>query len=275
MSALTWPTVARYRSRLLRRHRIRTKGQALHFIEAVGFCYAFTPGPGNLPGLFDVLATRSVDRMWSWSWQWKDELATGKRVFYGKVLRRKPTYISLSYLPYFYALSGNVGDADDHLQAYREGRLSLLAKDVFEYVRAHGPCSTWVLRRQFVPRGNRGAPFQRALGDLQSRFLLARVGELEAGSFSFIWDTFGRWLPQAVRAAARTPSERAAAAVFERYLRTVGAISPRVATDLLAWPPRLLDAARDATADAVQDGRIDGEPVLVHRHLISSTGNGR
>lgn len=275
MAALTWPTVARYRSRLLRRHRIRTKGQALRFIEAVGFCYAFTPGPGNLPGLFDVLATRSVDRMWSWSWQWKDELATGKRVFYGKVLRRKPTYISLSYLPYFYALSGNVGDADDHLQAYREGRLSLLAKDVFEYVRAHGPCSTWVLRRQFVPRGNRGAPLQRALGDLQSRFLLARVGELEAGSFSFIWDTFGRWLPQAVRAAARTPAARAAAAVFERYLRTVGAISPRVATDLLAWPPRLLDAARDATADAVQDGRIDGEPVLVHRHLISSTGNGR
>jgi len=130
--ALTWRLVERYRRQKLARYHIRSKRQALGFVGALGFCYAFTSGPGYLPGLFDVLATRSVDRMWSWAWRWKDELATERRLFYGRVLRRKPTYISNNYLPHFFALSGNVGERDDYLQAYREGRLSLLAKTLFE-----------------------------------------------------------------------------------------------------------------------------------------------
>ena len=201
MDRPSWREVARYRADILARHRVRTKRAALAFVNSLGFCYAFTSGPGGLPGLFDVLATRSVDRMWTWAWQWKDELATEKKLFYGKVIRRKPTYVSLRFVPHFFTLTGNVGDADDYLQAYREGRLSLLAREIYEHVREHGPCSTWVLRKQFVSGASRGAAFHRALSDLQGRFLISKVGESERGSYSFIWDTFARWLPQAVRAA--------------------------------------------------------------------------
>ena len=104
--------IRRYRHTVVGRHRVRTKAAALRFVNAVGFCYAFTSGPGELPALFDVLDTRSINRMWSWAWQWKDELASERHLFYGRIVRRKPTLISLAYVPHFFALTGNVGEPD-------------------------------------------------------------------------------------------------------------------------------------------------------------------
>lgn len=272
MSGPSWREVARYRAAVLTRHRVRTKRAALAFVNNLGFCYAFTSGPGGLPGLFDVLATRSIDRMWAWAWQWKDELATEKRLFYGKVIRRKPTYVSLHFVPHFFTLTGNVGDADDYLQAYREGRLSLLARQLYEYVREHGPCSTWTLRKQFVSRAERGAPFHRALSELQGRFLISKVGESERGSYSFIWDTFDRWLPQAVRVAGTLTTTRAATEVLERYLRTTGAAPAGELMRLFEWPPRLIADAERALGGAVCRLPIDGDEALVHMALLAWLG---
>ena len=246
MGTLTWAGVARYRRTLVGSHRVRTKAQALRFVEALGFCYAFTPGPGDLPALFDVLDTRSVNRMWAWVWQWKDELATERKLFYGRLLRRKPTFVSLAYLPHFFALTGNVGEADDYLQAYREGRLGRLAKEVYEYVREHGRCSTWTLRRQFVLHADRAAPFHRALRALQERCLIAKVAEQENGSFAYIWDAFDRWLPEVVRAAERISSTDAAAVGV-----AVAADHDRLPAQLR--PPQLLDRGEEGVDVDVQD----------------------
>ena len=262
--------IRRYRRRVLVRHRVRTKASALRFVNTVGFCYAFTPGPGDLPALFDVLDTRSINRMWSWAWQWKDELASERRLFYGRIVRRKPTLVSLAYIPHFFALTGNVGAPDDYFQAYREGRLSRLAKEVYEYLGAQGACSTWTLRAQFVPRPGRSGPLQRALVTLQERCLIAKVGEAESGSFSFIWDTFDRWMPQSVRAAGRLTSDAAAAALLERYMRTVGAVSERTAAGLFEWPPALF--ARAAASADVLRVALDGDAVLVHRACLEMRG---
>ncbi len=243
MFSLTSAAVLRYRRSLMRQHRVRTRSGALRFINTLGFCYAFTGGPGGLPGLFDVLATRSIDRMWSWAWEWKDDLATSRRVHYGKVIRRKPSYISLALLPAFYALSGNVGEPDDHLQAYREGRLSTLSKVLYEQILATGPVSTWTLRRQFVPRGQSGARFHRALDDLQERFLVAKVGEEDEWRYGFVWDAFHRWMPEVVRAAEALTSEAAGAAILHRYIGIMGAAAPAEIETTLGWNPTLLRAA--------------------------------
>jgi len=264
--------IRRYRHAVVGRHRVRTKAAALRFVNAVGFCYAFTSGPGELPALFDVLGTRSVNRMWSWAWQWKDELASERHLFYGRIVRRKPTLISLAYIPHFFALTGNAGEPDDYLQAYREGRLGTLAKDVYEYLRTHGPCSTWALRRQFVSARSGSGPLQRALVALQERCLIAKVGEAERGGFSFIWDTFDRWMPQAVRAAGRVTSDAAAATILERYLRTVGAAPERTAAGLFEWPPALLARALEAASPHVTREVVDGDPLLVHRACLERRG---
>lgn len=248
MPFLSPAAIARHRRAILRPHRVRDRRGALRFINNLGLCFAFTGGPGGLPGLFDVLATRSTDRMWSWAWRWKDELATGKRAYYGKVIRRKPSYISMALLPAFYALSGNTGEPDDHLQAYREGRLSLLAKNLCEAVWAEGPISTWNLRRRFVARGESGARFHRALDDLQERFLVAKVAEEEEWRLGFIWDAFHRWMPEAVEAAGSLASEEAAAMVLERYIRIVGAASEDEIAATFGWSPRLLARAAASAA---------------------------
>lgn len=264
--------IRRYRRAVVGRHRVRTKAAALRFVNAVGFCYAFTSGPGELPALFDVLDTRSVNQMWSWAWQWKDELASERQLFYGRSVRRKPTLISLAHVPHFFALTGNVGEADDYLQAYREGRLGTLAKDVYEFLRAHGPCSTWTLRRQFISGRGRSGTLQRALVGLQEHCLIAKVGEVENGSFSFIWDTFHRWMPQAIRAAARVTTDTAAATLLERYLRTVGAASERTAAGLFEWPPAMFARAVSAISARVTHAVLDGDPLLVHRDCLEMRG---
>lgn len=265
--------IRRYRRTVLRPHRVRTRGGALRFIEALGFCYAFTGGPGGLPGLFDVLATRSIDRMWSWAWRWKDELATARRAYYGKVIRRKPSYVSLAVLPALYALSGNVGEPDDYLQAYREGRLSLLAKTLYEVILADGPVSTWTLRRRFVPRGTgpssagAGARFHRALDDLQERFLVAKVAEEEEWRNGFIWDAFHRWMPDVVEQAGNMTAEAAAAAIVERYIGIVGAASDDEITATFGWSPRLVSLA--AARAGLERGRVGTREVWTIRRLWS------
>jgi hypothetical protein len=269
---LSHAQIRRYRRAVVGAHRVRTKAAALRFVNAVGFCYAFTSGPGELPALFDVLDTRSVNQMWSWAWQWKDELASERSLFYGRIVRRKPTLISLVHVPHFFVLTGNVGEPDDYLQAYREGRLGMLAKDVFEFLRAHGPCSTWTLRRRFVPGRGRSGPLQRALVGLQEHCLIAKVGEVENGSFSFIWDTFDRWMPQAIRAAGRVTTDGAAATLLERYLRTVGAASARTAAGLFEWPPALFARAVEAVSAQVSRAVLDGDPLLVHRACLEIRG---
>lgn len=241
--------IARYRRAVLRPHRVRDRRGALRFISDLGICFAFTGGPGGLPGLFDVLATRSTDRMWSWAWRWKDELATGRKAYYGKAIRRKPSYISLEMLPAFYALSGNTGEPDDHLQAYREGRLSMLAKTLCDAVLAEGPVSTWMLRRRFVARGESGARFHRALDDLQERFLIVKAAEVDGrGGFAFIWDAFHRWMPEVVEASASIASEDAAAAVLGRYLRIVGTASESDITAMFGWSSLLAGRAAEHAA---------------------------
>ncbi len=257
--------LARYRRALLKRFVVKTERQCRRFVEALGFCYAFTAGPGDLPGLFDVIGTRSVDRMWSWAWQWKDELATRRRLFYGRILRRKPTYISLTYLPYFYALSGNVGEPDDYLIAYRAGALSALAREVYEEIERAGRVNTWQLRRRFIGVRGSGSRLHRALDELQSRFLIAKVAEMEGrGNYSYIWDLFARWMPEVAAQAAGIRGEEAAGAVLRGYLRIVGAAPPRQVEELFRWPsPLIAAAAKVAGAAAITlDGpRLEREPL--------------
>lgn len=266
--------LTRYRRALLARFDVCTQAQCRRFVDALGFCYAFTSGPGDIPGLFDVIGTRSVDRMWSWAWQWKDELATQRRLFYGRVLRRKPTYISLSYLPHFYALSGNVGEPDDYLIAYRAGALSALAREVYEEIERAGPVNTWHLRRRFIGRRGSGSRLHRALDELQSRFLIAKVAEMERrGNYSYIWDLFVRWMPEVSGQAAGIRSAEAAGAVLRGYLRIVGAAPPRQVEELFRWPPPLLAAAADragAAAVTLDGSRLEREPFWTLPGLLGS-----
>lgn len=257
-----------------RHYRIRTKNQALRFIRAVGFCYAFTPGPRYVPSLFEVLNTRSEDRRWAWAWDWKEALPSEKQVFYGRVLARKPTFISMEFLPYFFALTGNVGDPDDYARLYEGGRLSALARRVYELVARRGPVTTRQIRAEVEPDRRGSSPrLGRALAELQTLFLLARIGEVgdNPGNYAYVWDLFARWLPDVVARASEISQRDAAAAVLEQYVRITGAPRPMDAAALFEWPPPVL-----STAIGDLEGRVtlsvvrgpQGEDRLVHHAVV-------
>ncbi len=120
--------------------RIQNPQQALTWVNERGFVY-FWPIKGiDLPSLWVTVAgERPVgsnhDDPGHITWGWKDD-ALDKRIwYYGKILRRKATIISLDIAPYFYALSENYGaPEEDYMLAYEQGHLTLAAKQVYEAI---------------------------------------------------------------------------------------------------------------------------------------------
>src|SRR5688572_14518839 len=129
-----------HRAKVRGAHRVRNAEGLVAMVDAVGFCFAFTlrTGDAPIPACFDHLSTTSEDRKWGWMWDWKDDLPEGKRLYYGKLLIRKPTFVSMKMLPTFYATFGRAGEADDHLEDVRAGRLSEIARRVIEFLAVNG-----------------------------------------------------------------------------------------------------------------------------------------
>lgn len=224
-----WREAAALRLKLREGRRVRGPEQLLRLVEDLGFCHAFTPEPPDhpfpvpaVPALFEFLPTDDEDTRWDWAWTWKDQFLESGRIFYGKLVHRKPTYVSSEMLPYFYAMTGNVGEEDDCLNAREEGRVSAFACTVYDRVAASGPTTTIELGRHFAVSR---ATLERALAELQAAMLLVPAGTRPEGPrrYTYLWDTFPRRFPAAVAAASSLSRSRATEEVVLRYLQLAGA----------------------------------------------------
>src|SRR5512137_2426590 len=133
--------------------RVHDPQAALEFVNSRGFIF-FWPIKGvELPSLWkSVAGDRNVpdnhDDPGHVTWGWKDDALPRKIWYYAKVLRRKATFISLEFAPYFYALSENYGSPEeDYLLAYQEGRLTQAARQVYESLLDKGSLDTLALRK--------------------------------------------------------------------------------------------------------------------------------
>jgi hypothetical protein len=217
--------------------------QAVRFVDNRGFCY-FWPITGiDLPSLWTAVAgDRPVadehNDAGHVTWRWKDNALDKKVWYYGKVLRRKATMISLETAPFFYALSDNYGaPEEDYLLAYEEGRLTQSARQVYETLLAHGPLNTLDLRRAARLSNARESEFARSLEHLQADFKILPVGVAEAGAWRYahIYDVVPRhypWLPQ----KARKISESAAhLKLVSLFFASVGVAQVRDVAKLFGW----------------------------------------
>src|SRR5213592_179347 len=161
--------LARHRERVAARHAVKTADALVRMVDDLGFCFAFTGEAAYpIPAAFDHLDTRSEHRKWDWMWGWKDELAEAKRVYYGKLLVRKPTFVSMKMLPTFYATFGRAGEPDDHLEDVRAGRLSEIARRVVEYLQHHGETQKKRMRAVLGITSQEGkSDYARAIEELQ------------------------------------------------------------------------------------------------------------
>lgn len=246
LDALKAARAERYRQ--LSHLRVTTETEALSFLNDVGVCLLFSDRTIELPTLWGAICGRDRqvpvahdDYELGLAWNWKDTLPVAGKVLYGKFLRKKPVFIALDLAPCFYALSPNYGDpAADYLDDYRDGRLPVESKQVYEALLERGALPTSRLRLEAGLGGKGNATrFDRALADLQMDLRIVKVAISEANrwGYCYVYDLFHRHFPGVVEAAQGISGGQARETILLRYLQAVIAATPQQAGHLFGWQP--------------------------------------
>lgn len=257
--------IQRYRARTFRlsdERRVRTKQEAIQFVDERGFVSFWPIKDMLLPSLWAAVAgDRPVadahDDPGHVTWGWKDEMLGTKQWYYAKVLRGRATMISLDVVPAFYALSENYGEPEeDYLQLYDDGLMTREAKVVYETILQHGPMDTVNLRRKIHMTSRKSdSPFSRALTYLQRDFKILPVGVSQSGGwrYSFIYDAVHRYYPALPEQARTITRGEARARLVALYLASVGAARSADVRKVFQWRPRDVQATLQRL---VEDGRL-------------------
>jgi hypothetical protein len=226
--------LAQRRDRRFRRGRalrVRTARAALAFVDDVGFCSTFYCFAEGVPCLWEAVVGRARPRWPRHShhddgvgvtWQLKDELPAARRVYYGKILKQRPTLVALDLLPSFYALVRGRQRARDYVAEYEAGRLSHTARRLMDALMRERPQYTRRLRGEtFMLDSSKTREFERAMAELQQGLWVVKTEERYEPTFSYRWDLLEAWLPQAVAAGRRLSRAAALERLIERYLGAV------------------------------------------------------
>src|SRR5881397_4139225 len=231
--------LARHRERVASRHAVKTADALVRMVDEIGFCFAFTGESAYpIPAAFDHLDTRSDGRKWEWMWGWKDELAEKKRLYYGKLLVKKPTFVSMKMLPTFYATFGRAGDPDDHLEDVRAGRLSEIARRIIEFLAVNGETQTKRMRAALGITSQEGkSDYAKAIEELQRLMYVARVRAVGEGreDYNYTYDLFVHRYPETVRAAERSSSAGAMSALLAHLLELAGGVTEKQVARIFDW----------------------------------------
>ena len=183
----------------------------------------------------------------------KDVLPAEGKIYYGKLLKRRPTMVSLEFLPYFYVLSGRTGVPDEYRKEFLTGRISGLARDIMEALADSSPQVTRGLRLATgsFAREDRST-FDKAITELQARMFIVKVAE-QSDPFSFVWAPFTKAFAPQVRKARRISSETARQKLLEQYFRNQLVGSVESIQNLFRWGKQTI---YQALGKLVQDGII-------------------
>jgi hypothetical protein len=262
--------------------RVRTVDQARAFVEETGFCF-FWPIKGiEMPSLFHAIAGRvrpvpmeHDDPDISKCWGWKDESLGQRWWYYGKLLRRRATIVSLELLPHFYACSESYGSLDDYLQLYEDGLLTAEAKSIYEALLEHGPLDTIRLRREArMAAQSAKARFDRALIELQVGLRVLPIGVAQTGAwnYAFTYEILERHYPDLPERARSIKRSEARLVLVSRYLHNVVAADRKMIAKVfhvLGWTAGELERT---IAALLEDGTAIEAPItgIGHPQILSA-----
>ncbi len=272
---LTFDRIQEYRSSTFRhaiRHRVKTQDDAIRYVDERGYIYFWPINGITFPSLWEAVSgDRPVpndhDDPGHVTWGWKDALL-GKHVwYYGKILRKKATIISMEIAPYFYALTENYGSPeDDYLTIYEQGRMTQEAKTVYEALLDKGPMDTIALKKAaHLTSRDSESRFNRALTDLQADFRIMPADVIDAGSwhYAFAYDIVARHEPVLLEKARYLGELDARRKILELYFLSLGAAQVRDIVKLLGWKPTDIGLAIEQLegSGVLQSGQtIPGRP---------------
>jgi hypothetical protein len=250
----------RYRDHHFRRvpaRRIGSAKSALKFIEETGFCSAFVAGLGvpclreAIVGEREPVASEHIQHDYGivMTWRIKDELPKKRQVYYGKVIAGRPGFIARDMLSAFLRLRAAPGG---HLKLYRNGMLSQCAKLVMDALAKRGAAETRALKlASGYAQARSRAAFDRAMKELQEKFLALKVDEL-ADPFTYVWDSMEHRWPDALAEARALGAREAAYRIVRRYFEVAAFASERSIARVLGVAPGLVEyAARRLERDGI------------------------
>jgi len=229
---LTRATLEVLRDRTFRRlpHlRVRNERDALRFVRQVGYSFTFSTFGLSAPCLWVAVSGRRHPR---WpkhthhdpgvllTWELKDVLPAKRLVYYGKLLKGRPTLVSLELLPAFVALIREGRRSGDSLADYRDGRLGRSALRIMDALIETSPTDTPTLRRRTgLQASERTREFERAMTELQRKLWVVKTEEIYEPSFCYRWDLLENWLPEQVTKGDALSRVEALVQVVRTHLR--------------------------------------------------------
>lgn len=273
---LTRREVETWRDRSFRRlpHlKVRGEKSALQFVNEVGFCFTLSDFGLPVASLYVAVCGRRHPR-WpkhthhdpeiGLTWDLKDRLPAKRLTYYGKLVRGKPTLVSLGLLPAFLALVRGGKGSGDYIVDYRQGRMSRAAVILLEALHDRGPQATPELRKAVAMREpDRTAEFDRAMAELQRGLWIVKVEEVYDPDFYYRWDLLDTWLPEPVGASLDLRREEAVRDLVATYLRSAAISQPRFLAGLFGLAGGEIEASLRAMNSAGHvrcDQRIKGLP---------------
>lgn len=254
-SIYTLEQIESWRDRVHRRtprRAVRTKRKALEFIRDVGFCFAFRADRSELPCLWNAVCGERDpllpehthhDPAISFVWEMKDILPSEGKIYYGKLLRGRPTMVSLEFLPYFFVLSGRRGTRRGEKARTAREKLSPLGRDILDALALSWPQSTRGLKiATGNTSGSRRQVFDRAVADLQGRMYIVKVAE-EYDPFGFVWAPLARAFPDLARRARTLTPEVARERILKKYFENQFIATVDAIQRLFGWDKPAIYAA--------------------------------
>jgi hypothetical protein len=239
----------------------------------VGFCFTLSDFGLPVASLYGAVCGRRHPR-WpkhthhdpeiGLTWSLKDALPAQRLAYYGKLVRGKPTLVSLDLFPAFCRLIRDGKASGDYIVDYRQGRMSRPAVAVLEALHEASPQGTPALRRAVhMQHPERTAEFDRAMAELQRGLWIVKVEEVYDPDFYYRWDLLDNWLPDPIEAGLRLSREEALGALVGAYLRGAASSQDRFLAGLFSVGVAEVEAALRALAETGQvllDQRIRGLP---------------
>jgi len=264
----TRQAVEAWRDRTFRRlPRLRVRGErsARAFVDEVGFCFTLSDFGLPVASLYVAVCGRRHPR-WprhthhdpeiGLTWTLKDSLPAKRETYYGKLVKGKPTLVSLTLFPAFVALIRGGKGSGDYIVDYRQGLMSRPAVAILEALHEAGPLATPEIRRAVhLANSERTALFGRAMAELQRGLWIAKVEEVYDPDFYYRWDLLDNWLPDPLAAGMRLTRGEALGRLVASYLRGAAASQER-------FLAALFGVGRAEVADALKALAATGQVAL-------------